>query len=100
MGMLWFDRPAGSWSEALPIGNGRLGAMVFGGGKSETLQLNQDSVWYGGPIDRINPDAKSHLEEVRKLILGKFRRRRTFSAILFPARPEGNVPIRRWGIWN
>ncbi len=98
MGMLWFDRPAGSWSEALPIGNGRLGAMVFGGGKSETLQLNQDSVWYGGPIDRINPDAKSHLEEVRKLILaGKIPEAENLLRYTFSGTPRGERPYQTLG---
>lgn len=96
--MLWFDRPAGSWSEALPIGNGRLGAMVFGGGKSETLQLNQDSVWYGGPIDRINPDAKSHLEEVRKLILaGKIPEAENLLRYTFSGTPRGERPYQTLG---
>lgn len=69
MGIIWFDKPAEKWEQALPIGNGRLGAMVHGGTKQEVLQLNQDSIWYGGPVDRINPDAKANLDEVRKLLL-------------------------------
>jgi len=69
MGMLWYKKPAEEWSQALPIGNGRLGAMVHGGGQSEVLQMNQDSIWYGGPVDRVNPEAGTHLEEVRSLIL-------------------------------
>lgn len=69
MGEIWYDRAAKEWNQALPIGNGRMGAMVFGGSEKERIALNQDSIWYGGPIDRINPDAKSHLEEVRSLIL-------------------------------
>lgn len=55
------------WEEALPIGNGRLGGMVFGGLDAEHIQLNEDSVWYGGPRDRNNPDALSHLQRVREL---------------------------------
>lgn len=69
MSRIWFDRPAEEWNQALPIGNGRLGAMIFGGIEGELVQLNQDSVWYGGSLDRVNPDAKGHLDEVRKLIL-------------------------------
>lgn len=65
-----FGREAQSFGEALPIGNGRLGAMVWGGVKQERLQLNEDSVWYGKPIDRHNPDAYGNLERVRELILG------------------------------
>jgi len=66
---LWYDRPAEVWEEALPIGNGRLGAMVYGRVPAEHLQLNEDSLWYGGPVDRINPDARRYLPEIRRLIL-------------------------------
>jgi len=62
------DNPAKNWNEALPVGNGRLGAMVFGGVCTEYLQLNEDSVWYGGPRDRINPSAKDKLQEIRDAI--------------------------------
>lgn len=65
-----FDREAKSWGEALPVGNGRMGAMIFGGIKSEHLGLNEDSIWYGKPVNRINPDAHRNLEKVRELILG------------------------------
>ena len=63
-----FDKPASCWNEALPAGNGRMGAMVFGGVATELLQLNEDSVWYGGPKDRINPSAKDSLPKIRALI--------------------------------
>ena len=67
---LWYTRPADPkvWEEALPVGNGRLGGMVFGGLEVEHIQLNEDSVWYGGPRDRNNPDALSNLPEIRRLI--------------------------------
>jgi alpha-L-fucosidase 2 len=67
--LLWYKKPAILWSEALPIGNGRLGAMVFGGVQAERLQLNEDTLWSGAPRDWNNPDAKSHLAEVRRLVL-------------------------------
>ena len=63
-----FDRPAGKWTEAFPLGNGRIGAMVFGGINDERLQINESTLWGGGPHDYTNPDAFSHLDEVRKLI--------------------------------
>lgn len=64
-----FDRkPAEKWNEAYPIGNGRLGAMIFGQPGYERIQLNEDSVWYGQPMDRINPEAKQHMPEIRELI--------------------------------
>ncbi|MDX8045163.1 glycoside hydrolase family 95 protein [Gracilibacillus sp. S3-1-1] len=65
---LWYKRPANNWNEALPIGNGRLGGMVFGQVEKEKIQLNEDSVWYGGPRDRLNPDALPHIEEIRALL--------------------------------
>lgn len=57
------------WNKALPIGNGRLGAMIYGNNTSEHFQINEDSVWFGGPRNRNNKDALAHLEEVRSLIL-------------------------------
>lgn len=65
---LWFKQPASDWNEALPVGNGRLGGMVFGKIRNERIQLNEDSIWYGGPRDRNNRDALSQLEEMRKLL--------------------------------
>ncbi len=65
---LWYKAPAQQWINALPIGNGRLGAMVFGGIQHERLQLNEDTLWSGGPRDWNNPDAKAVLPEVRRAI--------------------------------
>ncbi|KAH7182371.1 Six-hairpin glycosidase-like protein [Fusarium flagelliforme] len=65
---LHYVAPASSWSEALPIGNGRLGAMLYGRTSTELLQLNEDSVWYGGPQDRTPRDAYSNLSTLRQLI--------------------------------
>lgn len=64
-----YDTPANNWNEALPIGNGRLGAMIFGSLEKEQFQLNEDSVWYGGYRDRNNPDALKNLPKIRELIL-------------------------------
>jgi alpha-L-fucosidase 2 len=71
---LWYAKPAGKWIEALPVGNGRLGAMVFGQPEMERLQLNDITVWSGGPQPEANrPDAHTHLEEIRKTIrAGRF----------------------------
>ena len=52
---LWYRQPAAKWTEALPVGNGRIGAMVFGGINQERLQLNEDTLWGGGPYDPVNP---------------------------------------------
>ena len=64
-----FDKPAEKWDEALPIGNGRFGGMVFGDVCRERIQLNEDSVWYGGPQNRLNPSAKKYLPVIREHIL-------------------------------
>lgn len=63
-----YDSPAQAWNEALPVGNGRLGGMVFGTVGQEQIQFNEDSIWYGGPRNRNNPDALANLPEVRRLL--------------------------------
>ncbi|BCJ62388.1 hypothetical protein Jiend_58100 [Micromonospora endophytica] len=66
---LWYDRSAGTdWLRALPIGNGRLGAMVFGNVDAERLQLNEDTVWAGGPHDPSNTRGLGALAEIRRLV--------------------------------
>ena len=65
---LWYDAPAADWNHALPLGNGRMGAMVFGGTVLERISLNEDTCWYGGFRDRVNPDAKKYLPVVRQLL--------------------------------
>ncbi len=65
---LWYDSPASLWTHALPLGNGHFGGMVFGRVKTETIQLNEDTIWWGGPIDRKNPDFPGSLEKVRQLL--------------------------------
>ena len=67
--VIWFDQPARSWNEALPVGNGRLGAMDFGGVQESRLQLNEDSVWQGRRDD-LQPRALSmEVADVRDLLL-------------------------------
>ncbi|MPQ55965.1 glycoside hydrolase N-terminal domain-containing protein [Duganella sp. FT27W] len=66
---LHYDRPAAAWTEALPVGNGRLGAMVFGRPGDELLQLNEATLWSGGPVDKnLNPGAFAALGEVRQAL--------------------------------
>jgi alpha-L-fucosidase 2 len=65
---LWYDAPAKQWVEALPLGNGRLGAMVFGDPAMERLQLNEETVWAGQPNNNGNPDALAAIPEIRKLL--------------------------------
>src|SRR4051812_28588104 len=71
---LWYTRPAGEWVEALPIGNGRLGAMIFGGVTTERLQLNEDTLWSGELAEWNNPQARDLLPEVRQLLFaGRYK---------------------------
>lgn len=65
---LWYRQPAANWNEALPVGNGRLAAMIFGGPQREHLQLNEDSVWSGEKRDRSNPEAPNAVPEIRRLL--------------------------------
>ena len=66
---LWYKQPAKVWTEALPIGNGRLGAMIFGDEHTERFQINEDTLWSGPPGDWNNPHASEHLAAVRELVL-------------------------------
>lgn len=66
--VLWYERPAGEWNEALPVGNGHLGGMVFGRTEIERIQLNTDTLWAGSPQQRDIPGAFRHLPEVRRML--------------------------------
>ena len=65
---LWYDKPASIWLEALPIGNGRLGGMIFGGADTDEIQLNEDSFWSGGPHNNNSTTSVNYLDKVRSLI--------------------------------
>ena len=65
---LWYNQPATHWLQALPVGNSRLGAMVYGGVDTEEIQLNEETFWSGSPHNNNSPEAKAHLQEVRELI--------------------------------
>jgi alpha-L-fucosidase 2 len=69
---LWYDKPATQWTQALPLGNGKLGAMVFGGVTEELIQLNESTLYSGGPVKTgINPGAADFLPQIRKALLDK-----------------------------
>jgi alpha-L-fucosidase 2 len=69
---LWYDKPARSWNEALPLGNGSTGAMMYGGVETDRINLNADTLWSGPrPGEYNNPEAKDHLPEVRALVAAK-----------------------------
>ncbi len=76
---LWYRQPAGKWTEALPLGNGRLGAMVFGTAPKERLQLNEESLWAGEPFDVYPEDFATNLKTLQRLVLeGKISEARAF----------------------
>jgi len=96
---LRYDKSAEKWTEALPVGNGRIGAMVFGGTEDERLQINESTLWGGGPHDYTDPGALANLQEVRKLIFdGKIQEAEKLSAgtmgkpkLLMPYQPFCDV---------
>jgi alpha-L-fucosidase 2 len=85
---LWYDKPAGSWVEALPIGNGNMGGMIFGGVATERIQLNEDTFWSGKPMDRQSPEAAENLDRIRQLLFdGKQKEAEMLAMDKFMARP-------------
>ena len=70
---LWYNQPADKWVEALPVGNGRIAAMIYGDPANDTLKLNEETVWSGGPNNNVDPAVKPYIVQVRKLIFeGKY----------------------------
>lgn len=96
--VLRYDRPATEWTEALPVGNGRLGAMVYGGTALERLQLNEDTLWSGGPYDPINPLAAEALPRVRELLAqGRYLEADELTERAVMARPLKQAPYSTVG---
>jgi len=97
--VLWYDEPAGQWTDGLPIGNGRLGAMVFGEPEFELLQLNEDTLYAGRPYDPNNPEALKALPEVRRLIFaGRYREAHDLVGAKMMARPLKQMPYQPVGL--
>ena len=95
---LWYRAPAKKWTEALPVGNGRLGAMVFGGPEREQLQLNEDTLWGGGPYTPDNTNALAALPEVRRLVFeGKYDEAARLIDRSVMAKPLGQMPYQTVG---
>src|SRR5678815_728845 len=96
--LLWYDKPAAEWTEALPIGNGRLGAMIFGGPAVEQLQLNEDTLYAGSPYDPNNPEALKALPEARRLIFeGKYKEAHDLVGARMMAQPIKQMPYEPVG---
>jgi len=95
---LWYRQPATKWEEALPVGNGRIGAMVFGHVSNERVQLNEDTLWGGGPYDPVNPQAKAALPQVRQLIFdGKYSDAGKLINSKVISRPSSQMPYETAG---
>ncbi len=100
---LWYRQPAppNQWTSALPVGNGRIGAMVFGGIGKERLQLNEDTLWAGGPYDPVNPKAKDALPQVRQLVFdGKYQDAARLVTSDMLSIPIGQAPYQTAGDLN
>ncbi len=92
---LWYEAPAEAWTEALPVGNGRLGAMVFGGTARERLQLNEDTLWAGGPYSPVNPEAREYIPRVRELLLaGRYAEAEALAEAHVMAKPLKQMPYQ------
>jgi alpha-L-fucosidase 2 len=96
--VLWYEKPATQWIQALPVGNGRLGAMVFGDTASERLQLNEDTLYAGGPYDPNNREALAALSEARRLIFqSKYKEANDWIGAEMMARPIKQMPYETVG---
>lgn len=95
---LWYRQPATKWVEALVVGNGRIGAMVFGGINRERLQLNEGTLWAGGPYDPVNPQAREALPEVRRLVFeGKYAEAAKLVSEKVMSKPLGQMQYQTAG---
>ncbi|HAR69779.1 MAG TPA: alpha-L-fucosidase [Eubacterium sp.] len=95
---LLYNSPASVWEEALPLGNGRMGAMVYGGAVNEHIQLNEESIWYGGKMDRDNPDTLNNLPKIRKLLLdGEISKAERLMRLTMSGCPESAHPYQTLG---
>ena len=96
--VLWYDRPATMWTEALPIGNSRLGAMVYGTPAAERLQLNEETIWAGRPNNNANPEALEYLPKVRDLVWqGKYKEAQDMATAHVMANTNLGMPYQPFG---
>jgi alpha-L-fucosidase 2 len=95
---LWFGRPAEQWIEALPVGNGRLGAMIYGKTDREQIPLNEDTVWTGGPYEPSVPEGPAALPEVQRLVFeGKYRKAQELLGRIMRTEPRGHMKYQPMG---
>lgn len=95
---LWYDTPASTWTEALPLGNGRLGAMVFGGVATDRIQLNEETIWAGQPNNNANPEAREYLPKVRQLVWeGKYKEAQDLATAHVQSKTNNGMPYEPFG---
>ena len=95
---LWYDRPAQVWTEALPLGNGRLGAMVYGTPATEQIQLNEETIWAGRPNNNANPNALEYIPRVRdQIFAGKYLEAQTLATEKVMAKTNSGMPYQSFG---
>lgn len=95
---LWYDAPAHVWTEALPLGNGRIGAMVFGNPATEQIQLNEETIWAGRPNNNANPDAREWIPRIRQLIWeGKYREAQDMCTAHVKSATNQGMPYQTFG---
>ncbi|MDT0688906.1 glycoside hydrolase family 95 protein [Salegentibacter sp. F188] len=89
--VLWYDEPAANWNEALPVGNGRIGGMIFGGIEEERIQLNEETVWAGEPGNNVPQDVYPQIQELRKLLFsGQNEKAQNLANETFPRQAPQN----------
>lgn len=95
---LWYDKPAVGWTEALPVGNGRLGAMIYGNKEKEVIQFNEETLWSGQPHDYVNPEAHQYLGQIRQLLWkGKQKEAEKMASEQFMSQPFGQQCYQPFG---
>ena len=95
---LWYDTPAQVWTEALPLGNGRLGAMVYGNPANEQIQLNEETIWAGRPNNNANPEAREWIPKIQKLVFeGKYREAQDMCTAHVKSATNQGMPYQPFG---
>lgn len=95
---LWYDQPAHVWTEALPLGNGRLGAMLYGNPAAEQIQLNEETIWAGRPNNNANPEALEWIPKIRELVFaGKYLEAQTMATKHVKSSTNSGMPYQTFG---
>ena len=93
--VLWYDKPASNWNEALPIGNGFIAAMVFGSPQLDRLQLNESTIWGGGPNNTVDSGAFKYIDTVRNLLAQKkYEQAQNFANKFIGQKGNGGMPYQ------